>query len=319
MQQHKNSAGLGKDRLWNCLGSYYQYILDKGGYEDEWLCVFKGYYMNYRELNMDLIYKKYKKNPWGYQPIKLMGVQEFDFQRNIKNYFAQRNIQLSEIKSDSLNSIKEYICCSEGSYIIINVDEFYLKYLPTYYQKVHNKHFVLVDEVKDSYITVLDTEVDIVPQISFDELERAALSENYRNMRIYRVILPSQKEKNDIIYDPYCELLKVVKYNSWYDDFLNDIKERFNDENRIYYLQGLNFAIIYKLIPYLKWICYLENIENDNSNSIFYPILNNLRKLSFLLMKDLIRPNGRNEVAVEELCNKIAIYAKETVLNKIKI
>lgn len=82
-----NKIILGENRLWNCLGTYYQAILECNGYTNEWLNIFKGYSIRYKNIDKNKLLNEYGNNPWGYQPIELYKEEKFCFENLIEQFF----------------------------------------------------------------------------------------------------------------------------------------------------------------------------------------------------------------------------------------
>lgn len=313
----------GENRLWNCLGTYYQMILEGNDYCNEWLSIFQGYKVRYKKLEVDQLIEKYGKNPWGYQPIEFYGSELFDFQKAIGNYFNHANILLKIKKCEEVTPLKTLIgdCLEQGNYLIINADEYYLKYMQEYYGSIHNKHFLLIEEVQDGCVTVLDTEVGTTVKILFEDLERAAYSTAYHNMELYIIELPERKVSLNITFDVKEEMEKALDSMYWYEDFFYDLNSRLASENRNYYLQGISFAISFKIVPYLQWLMYLTISDTGRSGeSVLTALKNHIidwKKIRYILMMEVRRHSEKNQRAIVNI-NKKIIRDGENMMELVK-
>ena len=136
------------------------------------------------------------KFTWGYQPIELYKEEKFCFENLIEQFFEDMDIKVDKIKYSSNINLRATIrnCLENDTYLIINVDEFYLEHLKKYFSKVHNKHFLLVFAMVGDYIRVIDTEIGTSVDIPFEQIEKGVQSLSFRNMMIYYVRLPNNKK-----------------------------------------------------------------------------------------------------------------------------
>lgn len=301
--------------MWNCLGTYYQAILESNGYNNEWLNIFKGYSIRYKRTNRDELFSKYGNNPWGYQPIEFFKKDQIiNFEYLIEQFFKDMNIKVekkrysNDLKLDII--IRE--CLRNEIYLIINVDEFYLEHLKKYFFKIHNKHFLLIYGMKGKIVTVVDSEIGTCIDIPIDQIKRSIERSSYRNMMIYYVHLPEYKNKYTITYDSYKELNRCLANINWKKDVFKGIYTGINNKYSNYYLEGFCFMISFKILPYLRWLCLLNSrCEYPDKFDIDHRLTDEIRlwETLILILEIEIRKHSAN------IINKIEIVKNKIMLN----
>lgn len=257
--------------LINCVGSYFYSILEHLNSEGEingTLFYFGQSLLIYNELLIEDVKLKYCDNPWGYQPIKIenlagecLEIDDSFFQFLCDRYYLK--MEKYDIEKYSLTDILKMVD-NEVSFLICTVDEFYLKE-SRFYKKKHNKHFLLIKSIdyKNEIIEIVDSEVNFLYSISFEEIEIAIRNSIYKRKKVYLVDGEKYKSNYSLqMYDKY--KMSFEKLNSdFITDMINDIKNKKNpnDFDFSYYYKGYYYNIISKISPYCQ--IYLQMNGTD--------------------------------------------------------
>lgn len=303
--------------LINCVGSYLYSIMEHLSKEDNvngtlyYLAQSK---LKFQRLSMEEVQEKYKQNPWGYQPIKIVNQSGNDLE--IDDLFFTFLHNHYHIKIDKFDAEKFQLMDllltvnNETSFLICTVDEMYLEN-SVFYKKRHNKHFLLIKNVDFVYNTVdiVDSEKNRIYTLKFDEIKKAIMNSLYKRKVIYRV--DGQKYKSDLAVQMKRNTISMMHADAdYFDDLIADIENKKKDEifKFEYYYRGYYYNIVSKIIPY-----YFMCTEIYESNSIICKFYQNIVTEWKRLAKYMKLKMYRNDMDGETLIRKI-----EKIKNKFR-
>ena len=253
----------------NCVGSYFYSIINhltqnkKGGY-DALLYLSLGK-LTYHNLSIEDTFEKYGNNPWGYQPVNISNSKGEPLEINdaFFNYLAVNhnvNVQCLDMKYNDLLSCLKYTD-NETRFVICNVDEFFMPY-SQFYQKSHNKHFVLIKKImfESSSLELIDSEKRHTYKLTFNEIEQAVYNSVYNRKLIYQVDGRNYVNKIN-------KKMAITKIDIQYlQELIKEVKTKLEvTGNNEYFFEGYYFTILSKIIPYYQLVtCLLENSQCEN-------------------------------------------------------
>lgn len=248
----------------NCLGSYFYSIIELLGGESYiyqlLLYLAKGT-LCYKQLDMNMIRKKYQNNPWGYQPVqiinsngKLVSIND-DFLKyifeNLGISTRFTNVNQKKDLWDILKSVKD-----KKVFVVCAVDEYYLPTKTFFFQKRHNKHFLLIRSVdySENIVEVIDSECTEPKRITFIEFEKAILESVYQ--RLLLMVDCTGATDQYLLRRTNVEEFSTYKLSSKYimgleEDIIKNINNHYLHE---YFFRGYYYNIISKIIPYLTML-----------------------------------------------------------------
>ncbi len=246
--------------LLNCIGSYFYHLVNYITENNEGYLVL--YYLAtgklmYHKLNLTNVKEKYKDNPWGYQPIGiwnedltplLIDAKFFSFMQ------SKLNICVEQFETKEKEELRNRLLIAQdnGFYTIVSVDEFYLAESRRFFEKKHNKHFLLLrkSNLKDKTVEVIDSEKNIPYSIHYNELEDAVCKSIFSKKMIYQIDCTNYRNK--IKVDELWETWKALQINCNYIEGLKlDMLEVLpRCEKNEYYFQGYYYTILSKIYPY---------------------------------------------------------------------
>lgn len=255
----------------NCLGSYlYSIIKTVGGEEasDVFLEYLAKGRLSYENLNLEAIFAKYKNNPWGYQPIKIKNFHNEDLTINIDFFdflYQSFNIVIQIVNISNVNNV---LNDNKDLFCICNVDEYYVPSSPNFFQKKHNKHFLLIDTIDTNQkcVQLIDSERATPVILSFEELDDSIKKSVYKKMLVYKVDCTNYKLNKHCSRDS----LNLFIFKSPIDAMIKLMKEmnELTNSNTMleYFFQGYYYTLLSKFTPYFM----MRNIELRKINQKFY-------------------------------------------------
>lgn len=279
-----------KTMFFNCVGSYIGSIFEY--FEDiRYLIPLIKYKLM---IDTDItLEKNMMDNPWKYQVVFFNNEHDrFNIDQryfdDIKLYF---DTDIMKIKY-KINNIFDFVSKQEkNSYIIIGIDEFYIK-KSKFYKKIHNKHFLLLKGInyEQLNICVIDTERPPFYDINIQELVSAFHNSTFRKKECYIV------KYGGFCYNiEYDELMKKYYNNmfiysfskSFFKRFVCDVKEKSFNLN--YINEAYRFCILFKIIPFVKLrsivLMNSSYLRKYNKISVCEECLRLWEQMAYLLLK----------------------------------
>lgn len=303
----------------NCVGSYFYSIVNhlsqngNGHAMLYYLCIG---HLTYRNLHIENVLKKYNENPWGYQPIVILDSQgrtlEIDetfFDYLLKNHHVDVEC-LDMNKKDLISCLKQKE--NQTVFTICNVDEYYMPY-SQFYQKSHNKHFVLIKEIvfKNSLLEIIDSEKNHTYQMTFDDMEQAVYKSIYKRKILYQIDGSHYENKLDtkkLIYN----LLPLD--HVYLQELMKDAETKllYSSDRQEYYFKGYYYTIMSKIIPYYKMLTCLLLDNNSKYYRSYLDLVSEWKNLSkYMRLKIYRGENGYTKF----MKNLDIIYCKENTID----
>ena len=299
----------------NCLGSYFCSIVDSLDKENQGsvLCYLAGVHLEYKSLKLQDIKEKYHENPWGYQPIQLN--DQYGNTISIDNDFfsyLQKEFNIEIIKDN--RGLVDYLLIANymNSFLICNVDEYYIPIDNQYYNNIHNKHFLLVRKYDKllKKVEVIDSEKNKPYIIALNDFENAFYSNFFMN-KLY--LVNGQNYVNRI--DMKC-VRNRIEYlrnnNNWLYGLIGDIKIIIQNQNIEfgYYYTGYYYNILSKVIPFFKMIQYVLKKTKSINHDMVDDVLRELKYLCGYMRIMLNKNNCKIDSLVYKL-NNIAMLLEQ--------
>lgn len=298
--------------LVNCVGSYFFSVTEKlsGGMGTNIaLSYFSEGKLEYIEQDLEIVKAKYKDNPWGYQPVKIINNEKksieidadfFDYlSKNAGLKIKKINIELEDIVS-VFNKVD-----NETSFVICTVDEFYLS-KSKFFEKKHNKHFLLIKDMDfiNNKFEIIDSEKNRTYQLDLCEIRSAITMSAYKK-ELFLIngsdffMQPQISRNNDFSMDTL-----------FIEKLIEDIKKRKNRSDFIYFYQGYYYNINSKVIPYYVM---KENFNKDipQVNEAYKKILSEWKRLSKNMYFKICRGHISGEELIDKLIYIVKIYQNE--------
>lgn len=269
--------------FFSCLGSYFYSIiqyLENDNSLNSLLYYLVGSQLKYTKQDIRKIQGKKGDNPWRYQPVTVIDTYDDEIEINdaflhfIKNEY---NIDVEKVEMSNNRSLIETIHENEelGIFCICKVDEFYIKHSERFYLKKNNCHYLLIRsiDIQKAEFEVIDSEINAMYKVGFDELERAFYENNFKHKVYYRVNCLEYAHKVDSL-----KYKNVYEHMQFSMEFLSEMIEEMNtiqDNDKAYCFKGYRYNILSKIIPVVE-----------------------LRRLVFKDSDDEFRRNTANELSI---------------------
>lgn len=310
--------------LINCIGSYFYNLMNSiTNSQYGYLTLFyltRGKLL-FKNLDMYEVKKKYKDNPWGYQPVGIY--DENNVPLLIKdNFFTflddEFNIKVDLVKTENKQEFREYLIKAEkfGLYNIVSVDEFFVPASKVYHQKKHNKHFLFLKKVdlQNDVIEIIDSEKSAPYYMKALDVEDAIYKSIYSKKSIFQVDGTLYKCKLDH-ERMYVNWKKQQKTSSieYIDKFKHDILEKStNYEKGEYFFRGYYYSVLSKIYPYALMQYYILRDCKIPESSYAYEIVQDWKNIyNFIYFKIL-----KNDLTGTALAKKLdGIIKKQEQLN----
>lgn len=308
--------------FFSCLGSYFYSILQYLENDNSLNSLL--YYLvesQFKYIKQDIrkIQGKNGDNPWRYQPITVIDTYGDEIEINdaffhyIKNEY---NIDVEKVEMSNSRSLIETIRKNEelGIFSICKVDEFYIKHCERFYLKKNNRHYLLIRsiDIQKAEFEVIDSEINTIYKVGFDELERAFYENNFTHKVYYRVNCLEYVSKVDSL-----KYKNVYEHMQFSMEFLSEMIEEMNaiqDNDKAYCFNGYRYNILSKIIPVVELRRLVFNDSDDEFRRNTASELSTMWKnLNVFMSYKITRKNFDFRPVQEKL---ILILKKETEFNK---
>lgn len=312
----------------NCLGSYFYSIVSYVSHQNSENALL--YYLSlgkltFRSLVTEEVISMYGDNPWGYQPVILEDLEQKDLKIDhsfFKYLFKKHNIHVEILDfSSNANLIGQITSLhAKNSFIICNVDEYFVPTSEKFYFKKHNKHFLLIkkiDHLNQSF-EVIDSEKNKTINLKFSEMEQAVYQSFYKRKICYHVNCISYKDiidRNEMLHN-YLSLNSSCEYIT---QLINDIQDKSFLSDFHYYYSGYYNTLLSKILPHalMKHHILKEHdvIFHDKAHEL---VLKWRNLCNFMLFKI-----QKKEISAEPLIKKLRDISKyelrlQSLLNEIQ-
>lgn len=299
--------------LLNCLGSYFYSIVECVGQPGSRHALL--YYLSlgkltYQALSPEEVQKKYADNAWGYQPVVIEDTQcnPLEIDSRFFNYLSEKhNVFVTEIdmnQNDLMYNLTNFT--GDGQFSICNVDEYYIPASTTFYQKKHNKHFLMIKAVdqKNGMLEIIDSEKKQTYMMTFSDMEQAVYQSVYKRKLFYRIDCNSYADKT-VRAEVLHNFLAMDRSLAHLTELINDVKIKlFSDDDRQkYYFKGYYYTILSKIIPYSQMVYHLLKDNDIEFKSKAEELVKEWRSLCSFMLFNMYKNNYKYDAVFKKLKN----------------